>query len=103
MLMANQMAKSAGPRVAGVIGFFDTPHALIEATTKVRDARYEDFDCYTPYPVHGLEAAAGLKRSAIPFVTFAAGLTGTCIAFLFEYWTSAVDWPLIVGGKPFNS
>jgi hypothetical protein len=69
----------------------------------VRDSRYEHFDAYTPFPVHGLEAAQGLKRSLLPFVTFGAGLAGFCLAFLFQYWTSAVDWPLIVGGKPFNS
>ena len=44
-----------------------------------------------------------LKRSPIPFVTFIAGLTGCALAFLFKYWTSAVDWPINVGGKPFNS
>jgi hypothetical protein len=89
--------------LAGVIGFFHDAHALVEATQKVRDARYKDFDCYTPYPVHGLESAAGLKRSPIPYVTFAAGITGTTCAFLLQYWTSVIDWPINVGGKPFNS
>jgi hypothetical protein len=98
--MANQ---TMGRRLAGVIGFFDDTHTLIEATTKVRDANYQHFDAYTPYPVHGLEAAQGLKRSPLPFVTFAAGLTGCTLGFLLQYWTSVVDWPLNVGGKPFNS
>jgi hypothetical protein len=90
-------------RLAGVIGFFDEPGKLIEATKKVRDAKYLSFDTYTPYPVHGLEHAQGLGRSPVPLITFIAGLTGVSCAFLLEYWTSAVDWPLIVGGKPFNS
>jgi hypothetical protein len=89
--------------LSGVIGFFDDPHALIEATEKVRDAHYRNFDVYTPYPVHGLDAAQGLKRSPIPFVTFACGLTGAALGFLLQYWTSTIDWPIIVGGKPFNS
>ncbi|MCM2277758.1 MAG: DUF3341 domain-containing protein [Oligoflexia bacterium] len=87
----------------GVIGFFDEPGALVQATQKVRDAKFRSFDAYTPYPVHGLEAAQGLKRSPLPYVTLVAGITGCSLAFLFQYWTSAVDWPLIVGGKPFNS
>lgn len=95
--------KATGRHLSGVVGFFDHPHALIDATRQVRDAHYEHFDCYTPYPVHGLEAAQGLKRSPLPWVTLFAGMTGASIAFLFQYWTSAVDWPLIVGGKPFNS
>lgn len=89
--------------LAGVLGFFDQPSELIDATVKVRDARYQYFDTFTPFPVHGLEAAQGLKRSPIPYITFIAGLTGGFLAFLFQYWTSAVDWPLNVGGKPFNS
>jgi len=87
----------------GVVGFFDDPHELTEATKKVKNANYQNFDTFKPYPVHGLEAAQGLKRSPIPYVTFIAGLTGCTCGFLLQYWTSAVDWPLIVGGKPFNS
>jgi hypothetical protein len=90
-------------RLAGVIGFFKNGHDLVHATAKVREANYEHFDAFTPYPVHGLEAAQGLKRSPLPFVTFAAGLTGCTLGFLLQYWTSVVDWPLNVGGKPFNS
>jgi hypothetical protein len=102
--MSNHQASTSQAReLAGVIGFFKDAHALLEATQKVRDAKYKDFDAYTPYPIHGLEAAAGIKRSPLPYVTFAAGLTGTICAFLFQYWTSAVDWPIIVGGKPMNS
>lgn len=89
--------------LAGVIGFFASPQALLKATEKVKNAKYRSFDAFTPFPIHGLDAAQGLKRSALPFVTFAAGLTGCTLGFLLQYWTSAVDWPLIVGGKPFNS
>jgi hypothetical protein len=89
--------------LTGVIGYFDTPDALVTAMKQVRDARYENYDAFTPYPVHGLDAAQGLRRSPIPYVTFIAGLTGGSLGFLFQYWTSAVDWPIIVGGKPFNS
>lgn len=89
--------------LTGVIGFFDEPGVLLQATRKVRESNYEYWDTYTPYPVHGLEAAQGLKRSALPFVTLGAALTGAILGFLLQYWTSAVDWPIIVGGKPMNS
>lgn len=97
----NSSPKAGG--LAGVVGFFDEPGALIEATRKVRDANYQYFDAFTPFPVHGLEAAQGLKRSPLPYVTFFAGLTGLATAFLLQWWTSAVDWPINVGGKPLNS
>ena len=90
-------------RLAGVIGFFDHEGDLVTATEKVKNAKYQHFDAFSPYPVHGLDSAQGLKRSPLPLVTFAAGITGCTLGFLLQYWTSAVDWPLNVGGKPFNS
>ena len=90
-------------QIAGVLGFFDDPQSLIDAMNQVREANYESFDAFTPYPVHGLDAAQGLKRSPLPYVTFVAGATGFMLAVALQYWTSAVDWPLNVGGKPFYS
>ncbi|MBY0471686.1 DUF3341 domain-containing protein [bacterium] len=96
-------AESKGPELAGVVGFFSSPETLLKATQKTREAKYKHFDAYSPFPIHGLEKAQGLKRSPLPYVTFLAGLTGGCIGFGFQYWTSAINWPLNVGGKPFNS
>ncbi|CAM6053625.1 unnamed protein product [Sphagnum tenellum] len=87
----------------GVIGYFDDPEGLVEATRQVREARYSDFDTYTPFPIHDLLTAQGLERSPLPFITFSAGITGCTLGFLLQYWTSAVDWPLNIAGKPFNS
>jgi len=94
---------SKKPALEGIIGLFDDPQQLIRATEQVRDARYWSFDTYTPYPVHGLEQAQGLKRSPLPYFACLGGLIGFCAAFGLQYWTSVIDWPLIVGGKPFNS
>jgi hypothetical protein len=88
------------PKLAGVVGFFDNPRDLIEATNKIRPLNYESFDCFTPYPIHGLNHIQGLKPSRIPWVTMTAGLTGLMIAALLQGWTSVVSWPLNVGGKP---
>jgi hypothetical protein len=89
--------------IAGVIGFFEDPDALMSATIRVRDSSFKDFEVYTPFPVHGLEEAQGLKRSPVPFVTFAAAMTGLSCGFLIQYYTQVVDWPLVYGGKPFFS
>ena len=53
--------------LSGVIGYFNDPHALLAATEKVRDANYPAFDTFTPFPIHGLEHAQGLRRSIIPW------------------------------------
>ena len=101
--LSNEMSSSSVKELEGVVGFFDDPHSLMEATRKVREANFEIFDTFTPYPVHGLEKVQGLKRSPLPYVTFGAGLTGFICANLLQIWTSAVDWPINVGGKPMMS
>lgn len=103
MAHTESYAARKGRPLSGVVGFFPNPHSLVEGMSKVRDAKYESFDAFTPFPVHGLDAAQGLKRSFLPYVTFIAGLTGFAVALWLQYWTSAVDWPLIVGGKPLFS
>jgi hypothetical protein len=60
-------------------------------------------EAFTPYAVPEIEAALGVRRSRIPFGAFACGLTGCALAFLLIWWTAAVDYPLDVGGRPFNS
>jgi hypothetical protein len=93
------MAKMMG----GVAGIWLDDHELVKAAAKVRDAGYKKFDAITPFPVHGLEEAIGIKRSVIPWVTFFAALTGLACALALEFWCSAIDWPINVGGKPFFS
>src|SRR4051812_44111838 len=100
--MSSGKPVQTGRRLAGVIGFFPSASTIVDGMKRIREAKYENFDAYTPFPVHGLEHAQGLKRSALPYVTFVAGLAGCTLGFLLQYWTSAVDWPLVVGGKPFN-
>ena len=92
-----------GKKMSGVAGIWLDDHELVEAARKVRQAGYEKFDAITPFPVHGLEEAIGIKRSMIPWVTFVMGLTGLSAGLALTYWTSAIDWAINVGGKPFFS
>lgn len=87
----------------GTVGIFKDPDQLLHAAEQVRDRKFKLFDAFTPFPVHGLEHAMGLKRSFLPWVTFVAGMTGLTLGTAFQIWTSAFDWPLNVGGKPFIS
>jgi len=86
-----------------VIATFECDEKLLHTTEKVISKNIDIYDIYTPFPVHGLDEAMGIKRSVLPYVTFAAGLTGLLIAMGFQVWTSAIDWPNIIGGKPFLS
>ncbi len=87
----------------GLLGMFKDPEALKKAAEKVRDKNIKLFDAYTPFPVHGLERSMGLKTSFLPWITFIAGLSGGSFGLFFQWWTSAVDWGLNVGGKPLDS
>lgn len=86
-----------------LIGYFDSEEKVLDATRAVREAGYTLHDVYTPYAVHGMDDAMGLKPSRLTWVCFGAGLLGATLALSFQYYTSVVSWPLNVGGKPFNS
>ncbi len=87
----------------GIAGIFTSEEETLKAARKIREMGFIKFDAITPYPVHGMEEACGIKRSWIPYVTFFAGLTGLSGGLWLTWWTSAVNWPINVGGKPFFS
>ncbi len=76
---------------------------LLEATRAVREAGHAIVDVYTPYAVHGLDEAMGLRPTRLTWVCFFCGAIGLLGMFWFEQWTAAIDWPINVGGKPWNS
>ncbi|HQX48485.1 MAG TPA: DUF3341 domain-containing protein [Planctomycetaceae bacterium] len=76
---------------------------LLAATTAVREHGLNIVDAFTPYAVHGLDKAMGLKRSRLTWVCFICGMTGALGMLWFEHWTASVWWPIDVGGKPWNS
>jgi hypothetical protein len=91
------------PTARPFVAYFSREEDVLAATTAVRKAGLAIHDVYTPYAVHGLEAAMGLRRSRLSQVCFFAGLTGLTTMLFFAWWTSAVSWPLNVGGKPYAS
>lgn len=90
-------------RIGGVAGIFLTESKVVNAAYKVREAGFTQLEAVSPYPIHAMEEACGIKRSPIPYVTFVAGLTGLLAALALVYYTSVINWPVNVGGKPFFS
>ncbi len=89
-------------RVYGYLAEFSNASTLYRAAEKVRDAGYRKWDCYSPYPIHGLDAAMGMKRSILPWFVFFGGLAGCATAFALAYTTQVVIYPTVVQAKPAN-
>ncbi len=88
-------------KLYGLAALFKTPDEIIEVAKKTSAAGYQKYDIHSPYPVHGIERAMKLKPSKLGFITLVFGLTGSALALLLMYWTMSVDYPMIIGGKPF--
>jgi hypothetical protein len=85
-----------------VATFPDTDH-LLGAVRKARREMFRVYDVFTPFPVHGLDEALGVRRTRLPWVTLFCALTGLTTAIVLQGYTNVLDWPLNVGGKPDNS
>ena len=82
-----------------VLGLFETPDALMHAIPKLRAAKLGTVEAYTPYPIHGIDDALGLRRSPLGGMVLVMGVLGALTAFGFQYWIRAIDYPIITGGK----
>ena len=87
----------------GLLAEYTTPAELLQAARRVKDAGYSRWDTFSPFPVHGIDPAMGIKRTVLPWIVLVAGLTGGSLALFFQWWTSSVDYKWIVSGKPFWS
>lgn len=87
----------------GLIAAFDSTPEIYHACEQVRDAGYSRWDALTPFPVHGLDAAMGIRRSKVPRISLCGGITGFITGMSLIWFTNAFDYPLIVGGKPYFS
>ncbi|HUU82644.1 MAG TPA: DUF3341 domain-containing protein [Phycisphaerae bacterium] len=87
----------------GCLVEFETVEELLAGAEKVRDAGYTKWDCHTPFPVHGLNDAMGIRPTRLPWLVFGAGVTGAAVGLALQYWTNAVDYPLVISGKPLFS
>ncbi len=82
---------------------FTEEQDLLRAVSAFRQSGFEIEDAYTPYFVHGLDEAAGVRRTRLGWVCAILGLGGAVAMLAFEHWSSAVSWPINVGGKPLSS
>ncbi len=85
------------------VSVFTGEEPLLRATREARDGGHAIVDVHTPYAVHGLDEAMGVRPTRLPWICFGLGVLGAGAKFWFQMWTSATSWPVNVGGKPLRS
>ncbi len=97
-------AVAAGPpRPWGLLAEFHSVEDVFRAAEQCRDAGFRHWDVHTPFPVHGMNNAMGIRHTKLPLFVLGGGLTGMGLSLLMQWWMNAVDYPLIISGKPLFS
>jgi len=89
--------------IYGLLAEFDTPTQLVEAARKVREAGYSKTDAFSPYPIHEMDEALGIKRTILPLLVFGGGVAGLVAGMGLQFFVHVIDYPLNVGGRPMFS
>lgn len=95
----NQVSEKPAP-LHGLLAEYESPAEILAASRKVREAGFSRWDTFTPFPVHGIEKAMGIKMTILPWIVLGAGLTGLATAILLQWWTNSYNYPWIISGKP---
>jgi ActD protein len=93
----------ANPKLHGLMAEFEDHEQVVEAANRAREAGYHCMDAYTPFPVEDLPEALGCKTTALPLIVLMGGIVGALGGYFMEWYAMAVDYPINVGGRPFNS
>lgn len=91
------------PALYGIMAEFDNPSDLVAAARATYAAGYRRINGYSPYPIEELSEAIGFTRTSLPLIVLIGGILGGLGGFFMQYWTEVIDYPLNVGGKPYNS
>ena len=94
---------SANPKPYGLLAEFDNTADVLHAAEKIRNAGFRSWDVYMPFPIHGMDKAMGLKNSKVGWFSFIGGVSGYTTGMLMIWWMNAVDYKLMIGGKPMFS
>jgi hypothetical protein len=91
------------PTSYAIMAEFDTPAAILHAAEKVYGSGYRQWDVFTPFPIHGMDRAMGIKNSKVGWFSFIGGCTGYATGMLMIWFMNAYDYRIVIGGKPMFS
>jgi hypothetical protein len=97
------MKAPESPKLYGLMAEFSDPTALVAAARQAHEAGYRHLDGYTPFPIEELSEALGIHRNLLPPLVLTGGIVGLLTGIGLQYWTSVIDYPINVGGRPLFS
>ena len=83
-----------------IYGIYDDDDVILNAVKAIRKEGQHINDVYSPFPIHGLDHALGLKPTRLAITSFIYGCTGLSLGLLMMWYMMIQDWPQIIGGKP---
>ncbi|HEX9545269.1 MAG TPA: DUF3341 domain-containing protein [Pyrinomonadaceae bacterium] len=95
--------RRVAPTLYGIMGEFNNPSDLVAAARSTYEAGYRRINGYSPYPIEELSEAIGFTRTSLPLIVLIGGILGGLGGFFMQYWMEVINYPLNVGGKPYNS
>lgn len=110
--MVEENTNNENSKLVGLLAQFDDPSSLIAACNSAREAGYEKMDAYSPFPVHGIDPAIGIKRSILPFIVLVVGIGAAFVGIGLQYFANSSNldavspfpgYPFAIGGKPIFS
>jgi hypothetical protein len=93
----------SGPALHGLLAEFRAPEEIVKAAQAVHEAGYRKVDAYTPYPMEEVIEALDLHHSHVPKIVLAGGLAGLLAGWGLQFWASVIEYPMNIGGRPFNA
>ena len=93
------MSENNEKKVHGIVAEYESVDMFLHACRRIRDAGYKKTDAYTPFPVHGIDKALGIKPTVLPWIVLGCGITGTITALVMQIWMNSIDYPYIISGN----
>jgi mono/diheme cytochrome c family protein len=96
-----EVIKMPDKKLFGVTALFDSPDGILNAAKKIKEDGYKKYDFNTPYPIHGMDDVISSKPSKLGYITLFFGFSAAAFILSFMWWTLAISYPLVIGGKPY--
>lgn len=90
-------------KLYGILAEFDTATEMVDAANAIREAGYTKTDAFSPFPLHEIDEALGVRKSKLPWIVLGGGFVGLFTGLGLQYYTHVIDYPIIVAGRPFFS